>query len=244
MKTNSLQGSKDELPLNRTEPCQYDSCTPAGASYGHDPTNARLNWVNSYPVTSMKYGISMFTPALSGGRYPDLAVSGPNVGPNVGPAIPVSGTIGAASYAAHEAGIPAIAFSGWGNNTAWNATRPLFTKLYARAATRLLNRLVAEGRPFLPKDVWLNVNFPHANETSCSTVNNVKFVLTTMEDVGPTSEACGIARLPTEMSVVLHSGCYASVTVAMAPEKKDASAAVRQVVADRLKGLLGNFPAA
>lgn len=242
MTTNSLEGSKDEPPSPRTEPCEYDSCTPAGASYGHDPTNARLNWVNSYPVTSMKYGIYKFTPALSGGKYPDLAVSGPNVGPNVGPAIPVSGTVGAASYAAHEAGIPAIAFSGWGNNSAWNATRPLSSKLDASAASKLIKHLVAQGRPFLPKNVWLNVNFPHANETSCATAKDVTFVLATMEDLGPISKGCGLTRLPTEMSVVLHSGCYASVTVAVAPEKKDASAAIRQAVADRLKGLLGDFP--
>ena len=50
-------GSSDETPSNRTEACEFDSCEANSGPYGSNATDPRLNWVNSYPVTSMKHGI-------------------------------------------------------------------------------------------------------------------------------------------------------------------------------------------
>lgn len=47
---------------------------------GHNATDPRLNYVNSYPATSMKYGINSISRHFFEGA-PDLAVAGPNVGP-------------------------------------------------------------------------------------------------------------------------------------------------------------------
>jgi hypothetical protein len=45
---------------------------------GHNASEPRLNYVNSYPATSMKYGINSISPQFFNG-VPDLAVAGPNV---------------------------------------------------------------------------------------------------------------------------------------------------------------------
>lgn len=251
LSTNSVTGSKDAPPTNRNDSCQYDSCHPEGAPYGHASGNRRLNWVNSYPVTSMRYGIDKFMPSLFGGKHPDFAVSGINIDPNVAQSIEVSGTVGAATFAVHERGIPAVAFSGWGNRTGWNEPRPSFSKLYAAAAVKLVNHLAAGRRPFLPTDTWLNVNFPNYNSTGCSKVSDVKFVLTTIggyeSSNGPDNadhvKACGSLKLPTELSIVLGQGCYASVSVGNAVTKKDASPSIQRQVMAKLNGLLTHPPA-
>lgn len=251
--TNSATGSNDAPPTNRIDPCHYDSCRPEGAQYGHATWNPRLNWVNSYPVTSMRYGIDKFMPALLGVKHPDLAVSGINVDPNVAQAIPVSGTVGAATFATHERAIPAVAFSGWGNRTGWNEPRPPSSKLHAAASVKLVNYLAKGGRPYLPSDTWLNVNFPHYNSTSCSKASDVKFVLTTLGGYeAPSSpggtgdsdnaEACESLQLPTELSIVLGQGCYASVSVGNAGTKKDASPSIQRQVMNKLDGLLSQPP--
>jgi 5'/3'-nucleotidase SurE len=80
---NSNSGSSDAPPIPRTEPCGYDSCVGSGNTTGHNDTRPDLNWVNSFPVTAMKYGIDTFGPALWNGSAPEFAVAGPNVGTNV-----------------------------------------------------------------------------------------------------------------------------------------------------------------
>ena len=191
----------------------------------------------------MKYGITKFMPTLLNGKKPDLAVAGPNVGPNMGLALDVSGTVGAATYAASQERIPAIAFSGYGSPTAWNATRPLSSKVYAEAATRLTDHLVAAGIPFLPDDIWLNVNFPRINQSTCSSVYEVNFVLTRLHDAVPLVtpddvETCGSKRLPTETSIAMRNGCYASVSVGTAADKIDANALAQGEVLKKLNDLL------
>lgn len=46
---------------------------------GYNSSNPRLNYVNSYPVTAMKYGVQTLSPKFFGGN-PDIVVSGFNVG--------------------------------------------------------------------------------------------------------------------------------------------------------------------
>jgi broad specificity polyphosphatase/5'/3'-nucleotidase SurE len=71
----------------------------------------------------------------------------------------LSGTVGAATYAAHNANIPAIAFSGaTGSQTAWNAssTYPTYSQVYADLSLNLTDALIASGTPYLPDDVCIH----------------------------------------------------------------------------------------
>ncbi|KAL5360602.1 survival protein sure-like phosphatase/nucleotidase [Aspergillus floccosus] len=239
-------GSRDEPPTNRTEPCDFNSCPP-GPAYGYNASEPHWNYVNSYPVTSMKHGIQNLAPKFFGGA-PDLAVAGPNVGANIGLAVFFSGTIGATTYAAHTAKVPAIAFSGvTGDPIAWNESTPAYSTIYADLAAKVTDRVVAAGTPYLPEDIWLNVNFPKVTDSSCTNVDDFQFILTrilgaiplvTPDDV----ETCGETRLPTETSVVLRDGCYASISVGTADDKRDANATMQAVVLDRLGDLLTCLP--
>lgn len=195
----------------------------------------------------MKYGINKFAPAFFEGP-PDLAVSGPNVGSNLDIAVFFSGTVGAATYAVKEADIPAIAFSGKsGSPTAWDADEPLYSRVYAELATRVTNRVIASGTPYLPSGVWLNVNFPEVSDSSCTSPDDFHFVLSRLFPAAPLItdddvETCGSKHLPSEREVVGTSGCYASVSVGMASSKEDANATMQGKVLDKLGDLLTCLP--
>ena len=190
----------------------------------------------------MKYGIDRFSPKFFPTR-PDLAVAGPNVGSNLGVVIYFSGTVGAATYAA-KTGFPTIAFSGSsGSPTAWNEGTPHYSEVYAELATQVTNRLAASGTPYLPADVWLNVNFPEVTDSSCTNADEFQFVLSR---IFPTLAAqdvktCGSTQLPSEREVVDTSGCYASISVGMA-DKTDANATTQGVVLNKLGNFLTCLP--
>lgn len=200
--------------------------------------------MNSYPVTSIAYGIDTLSPQFFDGP-PDLAVSGPNVGSNLGVAVYIAGTVGAANYAATTGGIPAIAFSGAdGSSTAWDAEVPAYSSIYAELAAKVVEQVVSGGTPYLPNDVWLNVNFPSVE--GCGTADDFSFVLSriltalplvTDDDV----ETCGSTRLPTENDVVDTDGCYVSISVGAA-DKSDADATSQGVVLEKLGDLLTCLP--
>ncbi|PYH97153.1 acid phosphatase precursor [Aspergillus ellipticus CBS 707.79] len=235
-------GSGDATPTTLTEACEFDSCPSGSPAEGYNASQPRWNYVNSYPVTSIKYGINTLSPEYFDGE-PDLAVTGPNVGANLGLAVFFSGTVGAATYAA-EAGIPAIAFSGsTGSQTAWDVTTPTYSTVYADLATKVTDELIAAGTPYLPDEIWLNVNFGAVGDSSCTSADDFKFVLSriftaipliTADDV----ETCGSSRLPTETKVVDTDGCYASISVGLASDKLDANATMQAVVLDKLSGIL------
>ncbi|KAL4932502.1 5'/3'-nucleotidase SurE [Aspergillus undulatus] len=239
-------GSSDETPSDRTEACEFDSCPANSGPYGTNETDTNLNWVNSYPVTSIKHGIDTVAQDIFG-NAPELAVSGPNVGSNLGLAVYFSGTVGAANYASATAGIPAIAFSGAdGDPTAWNEAAPAYSTIYADLATKVVDRIVSAGTPYLPEDIWLNVNFPTVD--GCASADDFSFVLSriftavpliTADDV----ETCGSTRLPTENTVVGTDGCYVSISVGAA-DKTDADATSQGAVLDKLGDLLSCLPSA
>ncbi|KAL1869509.1 hypothetical protein Plec18167_007807 [Paecilomyces lecythidis] len=175
----------------------------------------------------MKYGVQRLAPKFFNGSSPDLVVAGPNVGANLGSTVQISGTVGAASAASNQLGIPGIAFSGTsGSSTAWNDTTPDYSRLYADLAVNLTNALLASGRPYLPNGTYLNVNFPSAGSgTKCTDVADFKFVLSRIRSSGgSTVSACNNDTLPTETSVVGTDGCYVSVSVGNASTKNDATA--------------------
>ncbi|KAJ5618480.1 acid phosphatase precursor [Penicillium herquei] len=243
-------GSDQGTPTVLTEACEFNSCPAGSPAIGNNASEPRLNYVNSYPATSMKYGINSIGPTYFDGAAPDLAVTGPNVGNNIGLEVLLSGTAGAATYAAYDAGIPAIAFSGsTGSQTAWNAsaTYPLYSQLYADLAVNVTDTLIASGTPYLPNNIWLNVNFPSVSDSKCNTVGDFKFVLSRIYTAIPLITpddvtTCGSDRLPSELEVSLasdlSSDCYASISVGLASNKSDANATMQAVVLDKLSGIL------
>ncbi|AEO57220.1 survival protein sure-likephosphatase/nucleotidase-like protein [Thermothelomyces thermophilus ATCC 42464] len=241
----SGSGSLDIEPSPRSTPCQYDSCPANSGPIGRNETSPRLNWVNSFPATSMRYGIDTIGPQLWNGEGPELAVSGPNVGSNLYLAVQFSGTVGAAVHAAKNAKIPAIAFSGASEGTlAWNSPEEPRSRVYAELAATLTNAVIASGKPYLPEDVFLNVNFPKV-EGQCTEASQFKWVLSRI-NVGlfsaPDTEQCGSTRLPTELSVLDTDGCYISVSVGDANDKTTAPAEKQAVVRDKLKSMLTCLP--
>ena len=165
---------------------------------------------------------------------------------NLGTTVLISGTVGAATEASKE-GIPGIAFSGTtGSQTAWNTPVQTYQTVYADLSTNVTQTLVASGKPYLPSNIWLNVNFPAVSGSTCSSPKDFKFVLSRINTANgstpPDVETCGSTRLPTETSVVDTAGCYASISVGVATTKADATAANQAVVLGKLKSILSCLP--
>lgn len=112
-------------------------------------------------------------------------MSGPNAGSNLWLSVPFSGTVGAAVEATNQ-GIPAIAFSGaTDEKVAWNAPTPNFARVYADLALNVTETLVSSGTPYLPDNVWLNVNFPASTDSECTSAAEFKFVLSRINPKTP-----------------------------------------------------------
>ncbi|KAK6223073.1 5'/3'-nucleotidase SurE [Colletotrichum tabaci] len=244
----SATSSLDIEPRPRDSPCQYNSCAANSGPVGFNETRKDLRWVNSFPVTSMRYGIEQFAPEQWDGAAPELAVSGPNVGPNLWLQVPFSSTIGTAVYASGTKGIPAIAFSGFSMGALpWNASPvPTRSTVYAELATRLVDKIVGGGAPYLPANTWLNVNFPRVTDTECNHPDKFKWVLSRINPglfSDPDVATCGSDdRLPEETKVVLTAGCYISISVGNSDDKTTASKEKQQPVLDRLRDFLSCLP--
>ncbi|KAL8912208.1 MAG: hypothetical protein Q9171_002770 [Xanthocarpia ochracea] len=241
-------GSFDIPATPLIKPCQFESCPTGSPAQGFNASNPRLNYVNSFPVTSIRYGIQAVSPKFFGGA-PELAVAGFNVGANLGPTTLISGTVGAATEAAKR-GIPAIAFSGIsGSPIAWTTTPiPTYVSTYANLSVIITQTLIASGKPFLPSGIWLNVNYPASSSSSCSSPQDFQFVLSRINTAfwGTPADVmtCGGTRLPRERDVVGSNGCYASISVGRANTKGDADAEDQAVVLSKLWKILSCLPQA
>ncbi|KAI8972588.1 sure-like protein [Trametes punicea] len=249
-------GSSSATPQPLKTPCQFDSCPAGSPAEGSDPTDGRLNFVNSFPVDAVRYGIQTVSP-LYLNSTPDFVVSGTDAGNSVGKDVSKSGTIGAACEAAKE-GIPSAAFSGASLTavsfntltTSPNSSDTLSALLYGNLSTNLVSALVASPlRPLLPPGVTLNVNYARTTFSSsgapdgkCASESDFKYVLTRIapNERAQDVETCGSKHLPDEATVV-KSGCYASVSVMNATTKADVDAATQGAVLARLKSLLSCF---
>jgi len=225
---------------------EFGSIPPGGAPIGADAKDSRINYVNSFPVTAVKYGLSDLAPKFFGGP-PDLVVTGPNVGSNIGLTTQVSGTVGAANEAVNE-GIPAIAFSGAsGDQRSYTELKAGdYSDVYAQLAVKI-TKLITKSKPYLPTGVGLNVNFPPSDGTTCSKASDFKFILTRMNpDLNPFTDDvdhCGSVHLPTESTVSdAAAGCYVSISGFKAGWKVDISAADQAVVLQKLGSLLTCLP--
>lgn len=240
----SGSGSLDSDPTPRTSPCEFNSCPANSPPIGADPNNPRLEYVNSYPVTSIKNGISSLGPRIFNGQKPELAVTGFNVGSNLDIQVPFSGTVGAAVEAVKE-GIPAIAFSGsTGSQISFTDPTPLYAQVYADLSVNLTTTILESGAPYLPDGVWLNVNFPDVSAGKCDDVSQFKFVLSRIYPgifSAPDVETCGSNRLPTERTVV-DKGCFVAVSPGESSDKTTANAEMQAVVLQKLSGILSCLP--
>ncbi|KAI9713619.1 MAG: hypothetical protein M1820_001002 [Bogoriella megaspora] len=238
-------GSLDAPPRTRITACEFNSCPANSPPTGTNASQPSFHYVNSYPVTAIKYGLQNFSSSPA-----DIVVTGPNVGANLGLADQGSGTVGAATEAVKE-GVPAIAFSGTtGSQTAWNVQPvPDYAAIYADLATNVTEALIGSGKPYLPSNVFLNVNFPAAGSgTSCTKLSQFKFVLSRINTALPFFSGVDVTtcnnggRLPTENDVVGTDGCYASISPGHADSKLTATAAQQQVVLNKLGKILSCLP--
>lgn len=100
------------------------------------------------------------------------------------------------------------------------------------------------GTPYLPEDVFLNVNFPSVD--GCSSADDFSFVLSRLFTAVPLItdddvETCGSNRLPTESDVVDTDGCYVSISVGKS-DKSDADATLQGDVLQKLGDFLTCLP--
>ncbi|CUA68539.1 hypothetical protein RSOLAG22IIIB_03577 [Rhizoctonia solani] len=241
VENQSGTGSSDSPAKVLTKVGQYDTVPIGAPAEGANSTDPRLNYVNSYPVTAIKYGITTLAPKFFGG-VPDIIVTGPNVGSNLGIATFFSGTVGAASEAAKQ-GLLAIAFSG-DNSPARSYTTLVpgdSSFLYAQIAQKLVATLTATSKPWLPSGVALNVNFPAISST-CSKVSDFQFVLTRLywnplrTDVVTCNNG---GHLPDETPTLNTSGkCYVTISAFDANNKRDASIEEQTAVLSKLSSVL------
>lgn len=195
----------------------------------------------------MHYGLYILAPKLWKGEKAEFVVSGVNSVSNLWLAVRFSGTVGAAVYAVRK-GIPAIAFSGSHMaNLPWSTRlAPLKTSLYSELAMQFTNAVLASGKPYLPDNVWLNVNFPEAGD-SCTKSSDFKWILTRINPRFPifsTSDVkhCNFHTLPTESYVIAHDGCYISVSVGNAKDKTTANAKLQAAVVKKIGNLFSCLP--
>ncbi|KAJ6482930.1 survival protein sure-like phosphatase/nucleotidase [Mycena vitilis] len=237
-------GSSTANPTVLTSPCEFNTCPTGSPATGFNASDARLNYVNAFPVDAARFGIQTLAPKFFSSK-PDFVVSGPNVGNNLGSTVLISGTVGAASEAALE-GIPSVAFSGaTGGQVSYTTltTSPTSTDskaavIYSALSVKLVNVLLASPAPILPPGIVLNVNYP--STTSCTSAAAFKFVLTRINaNSGATDvQTCGTTHLPTESSVIQKSGCFATVSVFNASTKSDVDAATQGIVLTKLTSIL------
>ncbi|THH30210.1 hypothetical protein EUX98_g3969 [Antrodiella citrinella] len=248
--------SKSAPPTVLNITCEFGTCDVGSPAVGTNASNTRINYVNSFPVNAVQYGLSTLAPKFFNGK-PDFVVSGPNVGTNLLGDVMNSGTIGAACEAAKQ-GIPAVAFSG--SNLSQIAYTTLLsdpTSIDSRASflnskltTTFLHTLFASpARPILPANITLNVNFSPI--TQCTSAFDYKFVLTRVEPIGQGGavagqdvQTCGTTTLPDESTVSHSGGCFVTVSVIDAVNKVDVDAKTQAFVLNRIGQLLSCFTGA
>ncbi|KAI9675866.1 MAG: hypothetical protein M1822_008875 [Bathelium mastoideum] len=228
-----------------TIPCEFCSCPANSPGLDFNTSEPRWNYVNSYPVTAVRYGIQKLSHIFfSGPSSVDLVVMGPNV-------------VGAAVEAGRE-GIPSVAFSGFtGTQTPWNVDPvPEYATIYAELTAKVTDAVLASGTPYLPPGTWLSVNFPGAGPgTNCTSASQVNFALTRLfpavRGLGPLESPPDVTTcdnggvLPSAMDVIYRSvyvgGCAASISVGNY-RKVDATRADQEIVLQKLGGILSCVP--
>ncbi|KAE9400881.1 sure-like protein [Gymnopus androsaceus JB14] len=204
--TSSMSATPTVLNIT----CEFDTCPIGSPPEGFNASEPTLNYINSFPVNAVAFGIQTLAPQFFGGP-PDFVVSGPNVGNNLGQAtVNISGTV-------H---FRAVVSSG--------------------IVVKYVDALLAGGFPVLPAGISVNVNWPAATPSTCPDAEAYSFiptVITANPDVAD-AEICGTDQLPAETDVVAAEGCFVSVSVMNATSKTDVDAATQAAVFQRLDSIL------
>lgn len=112
---------------------------------------------------------------------------------------------------------------------------------YAAVSIKVLNALVSSGKPFLPANVSLNVNYPAATGP-CTDPEAYKFVLTRILPNPNVTDVrtCGTDHLPDETSIINNSvtTCLSTISVFNASGKVDVDAATQAFVLNKLSSIL------
>jgi hypothetical protein len=101
--------------------------------------------------------------------------------------------------------------------------------------------VINSGKPYLPPNVWLNVNFPTVDSNTCNSASQFKYIFTRINlGIFSSKDAdwCGSTRLPTESDVVKRSGCYVTISPGDADKSTVNDVAVQQQIIDKLKPIL------
>ncbi|KDQ23809.1 hypothetical protein PLEOSDRAFT_1048318 [Pleurotus ostreatus PC15] len=235
-------GSQSEDPTPRTEPCEFDSCPAGSPAVGFNETDPRLNYVNAFPVDSVRFGIQTLAPKFFNGK-PDIVISGSNVG-IFRNALMSTEFSGAAAEGSKE-GIPSIAFSGaTASHISYTSLESdptsqdsIAARIYSSLILTFVNKLLDGPGDILPLHTFLNVNF--APTDNCPTAESFKFIFTRLipnpfvKDVN----TCGKDHLPDETTTVA-KGCFASVTALDDRLKLDVGKEKQAQVLGRLNGLV------
>ncbi|KAI0689379.1 survival protein sure-like phosphatase/nucleotidase [Cytidiella melzeri] len=241
-------GSSTATPGPLTQPCEFNTCPAGSPAEGFNATSPQLNWVNSFPVDAVEYGIQTLSPKFFNSP-PQLVVAGPNIGSNLGTTTLISGTVGAACEAAKE-GIPSVAFSGLSNSQVSYTTlqtnptslATVAALLNSQLTVKFLSALLASSSgTIVPANTTVNVNT--SNVSGCTDADDYQFIFTrNLANSSATDvTTCGTDHLPAEATVVNSSGCHVSVSVINAVTKTDVDAATQAVVFNRVESILSCF---
>lgn len=175
---------------NLTAPSEFDLVPEGAPSFGTDPNDSHIWYYNGTPATCTFFALDYVVPNYWNGTKPDLLVSGPNFGDNLGPFLyTLSGTI-AATYAAVERSLPAIAFSGGNDgqrsykeiNKTTPSGYPDPATVDAQLSVALVNQLAKNGikSQLLPLGYGISVNYPEITSLENADCVNPPFIQTRM----------------------------------------------------------------
>lgn len=105
-------------------------------------------------------------------KWPDLIVSGINIGANMGEDVTYSGTAAAAMEGVLQ-GVPSIAFSQVFNKGE-EVLKDFDFALAKQTAHDLVKRILHQGFPLPPRE-FLNVNIPYCSPSTCKGIRTTKY---------------------------------------------------------------------
>lgn len=175
---------------NLTAPSEFNLIPKGAPSFGTDPNDSHIWYYNGTPTACTFFALDYVVPNYWNGTKPDLLVAGPNFGDNLGPFLyTLSGTI-AASYAAVERSLPAIAFSGGNDgqrsykeiNKTTPSGYPDPATVDAQLSVALVDQLAQKGNrsQLLPLGYGINVNYPEITSLENANCVNPPFIQTRM----------------------------------------------------------------
>jgi len=105
-------------------------------------------------------------------KWPDLIVSGINIGANMGEDVTYSGTAAAAMEGVLQ-GVPSIAFS-QAFKRGEEVLKDFQFELAKQTAFDLVKRILTDGFPLAPRE-FLNVNIPYCSPSTCKGIRTTKY---------------------------------------------------------------------